>query len=234
MLLDGAGVREERIGDCRLILGDCLRALDSIGDDYAVLADPPYGIAYTRGAGGKGKQRRRNDYDGRAIVGDDRPFDPTPWTKRPCILWGANHYANRLPHGRWLAWNKLGDLQPWDDFCDVEFAWQNTRAADRIFSLMWKGIVQGEKGGRRVHPTQKPVALMEWCLGFLPDAQTILDPFMGSGTTLVACANLGRHGIGIEIDPKYFDIACRRVEAAYRQPRLFEEPAAKAEQASLL
>jgi DNA modification methylase len=69
--------------------------------------------------------------------------------------------------------------------------------------------------------TQKPVALMEWCLGFLPNADTILDPFMGSGTTLVACAKLGRKGIGIELDPDYFDIACKRVEEAYRQPDLF-------------
>ena len=78
-----------------------------------------------------------------------------------------------------------------------------------------------EKG--RVHPTQKPVALMEWCLGFLPNAQTILDPFMGSGTTLVACAKLGRAGIGIELDPDYFQIACDRVQKAYDQPDLFVE-----------
>ena len=79
----------------------------------------------------------------------------------------------------------------------------------------------------RVHPTQKPVRLMEWCLGFLPKAETILDPFMGSGTTGVACANTGRRFVGIEIDPGYFDAACRRIEAAYRQPRLFTEPTQK-------
>jgi DNA modification methylase len=77
------------------------------------------------------------------------------------------------------------------------------------------------------HPTQKPVALMEWCLGFLPDAQTILDPFMGSGTTLVACAKLGRKGIGIELDPDYFEMACKRVRDAYAQPDLFIAPPEK-------
>ena len=88
-------------------------------------------------------------------------------------------------------------------------------------------LKDSERGVARVHPTQKPIAVMEWCLGFLPNAKTILDPFMGSGTTLVACAKMGRHGIGIEIDPGYFDTACRRVEAAYRQPDLFIEPPSK-------
>ena len=76
------------------------------------------------------------------------------------------------------------------------------------------------------HPTQKPVALMQWCLGFLPDATTILDPFMGSGTTGVACVKLGRKFTGIELDPDYFDIACKRIEDAYRQPDMFVEPPA--------
>ena len=83
------------------------------------------------------------------------------------------------------------------------------------------------------HPFQKPIALMEWCLSFLPDARIILDPFMGSGTTGVACAKMGRKFIGIEIEPRYFDIACRRIEEAYRQPRLFAEPAPKPQQLSL-
>lgn len=214
--------REERIGGQRLILGDCLEVMPELDLVDAVLTDPPYGISYSRGAGGKGLSRQRPAHDGKPIAGDTVPFDPSPWLQFPCILWGANHYAARLPHGRWLAWNKLGDKEPWDDFSDVEFAWQNTRAADRIFSMLWKGLMKGtERGVSRVHPTQKPVALMEWCLGFLPDAKTILDPFMGSGTTIVACQKLGRQGIGIELDPDYFEIACRRVEEAARQPDLF-------------
>jgi DNA modification methylase len=84
-----------------------------------------------------------------------------------------------------------------------------------------------QRDKNKIHPTQKPVALMEWCLGFLPDAKTILDPFMGSGTTLVACAKLGRKGIGIELRSDYFEIACRRVEEAYRQPDLFIAPPEK-------
>jgi DNA modification methylase len=85
----------------------------------------------------------------------------------------------------------------------------------------------------RVHPTQKPVALMQWCLGFLPDARTILDPFMGSGTTGVACVKLGRRFIGIEIDESYFEIACKRIRDAYAQPDMFIEPAPKPVQTAL-
>ena len=220
--------KEVIIGDCRLILGDCLEVMPGLGRVDAVVTDPPYGIGFAKGAGGNGLTPRGR-LATKPIIGDRVPFDPAPFLQQPCILWGANHYASRLPHGRWLAWNKLGMHEPFgDSFCDVEFAWQNKRAADRIFSHLWKGAMQdSEKGPTRVHPTQKPVALMEWCLGFLPDAQTILDPFMGSGTTLVACAKLGRKGIGIELDSDYFEIACRRVEEAYRQPDLFIAPPEK-------
>jgi site-specific DNA-methyltransferase (adenine-specific)/modification methylase len=94
---------------------------------------------------------------------------------------------------------------------------------------------KGERGYKyRDHPTQKPIAVMEWCLSFLPDCQTILDPFMGSGTTGVACAKLGRKFIGIEIEPRYFDIACKRIEDAYKQPDLFIEPPKKPEQLGIL
>ncbi len=125
-----------------------------------------------------------------------------------------------------MAWNKLGTLEPWDDFSDVEFAWQNKRAADRIFSLLWKGLVQGEKvaGGERYHPMQKPIGLMRWCIESLPEGCShILDPYMGSGTTGIAAVKLGRRFTGIEIDEGYFDIACRRIEAALKEPDLFIE-----------
>jgi site-specific DNA-methyltransferase (adenine-specific) len=195
-----------------------------LGKVDAVVTDPPYGIGYA--AGVPSRLNTTGNVNLGAIRGDDQQFDPAPWLRfGHVILWGANHFAGRLPHGRWLAWNKLGDKEPWDQFSDVEFAWQNRRAADKLFSHLWKGLCQAGAGEKRSHPTQKPVALMEWCLGFLPDAHTILDPFMGSGTTGVACAKLGRKFIGIEIEPRYFDIACRRIEEAYRQPRLFAEPA---------
>lgn len=221
------------IGPHTLYLGDCLEVLPGLGPFDAVLSDPPYGIGYTGGIPDTGLSSTGHAND-KPIAWDGKPFDPTPWLKQPCILWGANHYAQRLPHGRWLAWNKLGGKEPWDQFSDVEFAWQNTRAADKIFSHLWKGLCQAGRGEKRHHPTQKPIALMKWCLGFLLDAQTILDPFMGSGTTGVACQKLGRKFIGIEIDRQYFDIACKRIEDAMRQPDMFVESYEPPEQQSLL
>jgi len=205
--------RRVEIGPHVLYEGDCLDVLPTLGAVDAVVTDPPYGIGYRRGRGGKGIHSKGFDGNDVPVIGDDRPFDPRPWLRWPCIMWGANHYAQRLPHGRWLAWNKLGGKEPWDDFCDVEFAWQNRRAADRIFSHLWKGLCQAGAGEKRYHPTQKPVALMQWCLGFLPKAQTIMDPFMGSGTTGVACVREGRRFIGVELDPGYFDIAVARIAA---------------------
>lgn len=211
----GAIVREERIGDCRLILGDCLEVMPLIGKVDAVVTDPPYGIGITksnrlavsRGMGGKSW--------------DDEAPDLSALPEVPTIVWGGNYFD--LPPTRgFLIWDKNNAGR---DFADVELAWTNLDMVARriIFRPM-------NMDGGKLHPTQKPIQVMQWCLGFLPDAETILDPFMGSGTTLVACAKLGRKGIGVEIDPDYFEVACRRVEEAYRQPDLFVEPPKPPEQ----
>lgn len=227
--------RVEHIGTATLYLGDCREIMPTPGKVDAVVTDPPYGIGHVKGSGGKGKHSRRNIAP---IVGDDEPFDPAALLAfENVLMWGANHYAARLPHGRWLAWNKLGSMESFDSFSDVEFAWHSRRGADRIFNFMWKGIASvkaGEDGGRRDHPTQKPIALMQWCIEQVSPATTILDPFMGSGTTGVACARRGRRFIGIEIEPRYFDIACRRIEEAQRQGDMFRDaPTAKPEQVSM-
>jgi len=229
--------RVETIGDCTLYLGDCLEVMPTLGKVDAVVTDPPYGIGWKPLNSVKGalnKRLRPLNFD--SIKGDDKPFDPSPLLRWDCIIWGANHFVRSLPDGRWLVWNKLGSFEPFGDpFSDVEIAWFSKKGADRIFSLLWKGVKQGEKtdNGRRYHPNMKPVGLMKWCLGFLPDAQTILDPFMGSGTTGVACVKLGRKFIGIELDEGYFDIACKRIRDAYAQPDFFVERPAPAEQVSM-
>jgi DNA modification methylase len=221
-------VKEERIGGQRLILGDCLQVMQLLGKVDAVVTDPPYGIGYSHGGGG-GKLARSTVLDHKPIIGDDVPFDPSLLIALglPSILWGGNHFANRLPPSpSWLTWDKrCADYS--NDQADCEMAWTNLGFPARMFRHVWNGMLRGsESKTPRVHPTQKPVALMEWCLGFLPNAQTILDPFMGSGTTLVACQRLGRQGIGIELDEDYWQIACRRIDEATRQPDLLIDPPA--------
>ena len=145
------------------------------------------------------------------------------------VIWGGNYFD--LPPSRgWLIWTKTGNAP---SMADLEMAWTSMDMNARHFEKSVKSASLEKDLQTGAHPSQKPVALMEWCLGFV-SGQTILDPFMGSGTTGVACANFRRSFIGIEIDPGYFDIACRRIEEAYRQPRLFEEPAPKPVQESFL
>ena len=224
--------RKEVIGDATLYLGDCLEILPTLDKVDAVITDPPYGIDFNHSGShgrfnGQGVTQAARARGNPSIIGDDKPFDPAPWIAfcGNVIMWGSDHFYPRLPDsGRFLAWNKLGDMDPWDSFSDVEFAWHSVDKAARIFSMKWKGIAcdkVGENNGLRVHTTQKPIRLMCWCIEQAGEPQTILDPYMGSGTTGVACANLGRKFIGIEIEPKYFEIACERITNAYRQKRLF-------------
>jgi site-specific DNA-methyltransferase (adenine-specific)/modification methylase len=198
-----------------LFHGDALKIAPLFSHVAAIITDPPYGIAHQKGKGGQGKHRRRNT---RAIRGDDRPFDPSPWLHYPQVtLWGADHFGARLPHGRFLAWDKLDSLEPWDSFCDVEFAWHNQRRAARIFRHRWKGIIKASENGKpRIHPTQKPVALMEWCIreARLAPGSLILDPYMGSGSTIIAAHRLGMRAVGIELDAQHFKAAARRIMEA--------------------
>lgn len=215
--------RREIIGTAVLYLGDCAAIMPAVGDYDAVVSDPPYGIGYVHGAE---NIKHATKFSGIAVIGDDKPFDPAPFLSRPCVLWGANHFASRLPGaGRWLVWDKRAGLAgDGKAMSDVELAWvSGPRHADRIFRLVWDGFNKGEERGvERFHPTQKPVSVMVWSMGFLPEARTVVDPFMGSGTTGVAAVQLGRRFIGIEMDEGYFEIACKRISDAWRQPRLFE------------
>ena len=219
-----AQMKVERIGNATLYLADCLTVLSDVQAE-AVVSDPPYGIGHATSARGPADGARGRHRTGvqasKPIIGDDKPFDPAPLLRFPEVLvWGADHFSAHLPAGRWLAWNKLGDMEPWDSFSDVEFAWLSKPGASRIYSHLWKGMCQKGSGTRRYHPTQKPVELMEWCLGFI-EGRTVLDPYMGVGTTGIACIKHGRQFIGVEIEPQYFEIACQRIENAQRQETLF-------------
>lgn len=220
-----------QIGDCTLYLGDCREILPTLSNVDAVVTDPPYGIrADEAAAKNKGKWGWR-DY-GESQWDRQRPprdvFSAILSCSKEQIIWGGNYFTDFLPPSmRWLMWDKG---QRDFSLADFEMAWTSQQKAARAFDYPRALAL---KDGKE-HPTQKPIAVMEWCLGFIPNAQTILDPFMGSGTTGVACVNLGRKFIGIELEPKYFYIACKRIEEAYRQPRLFEEPAQNPVQEALL
>lgn len=223
--------RVETIGDCTLYLGDCREILPTLPKVDACVTDPPYGIGFSHDGGGKGIWSRRNES---RITGDFEPFDPAPFLGfRDVLMWGGNHFAERLPSSAgWLIWDKKLGLKE-DNFSDCEIAWHKRGTRAMVYRKLWNGLLAHEIGERRQHIMQKPIDLMKWSLSFVEGA-TILDPFMGSGTTGVACVKLGRKFIGIEIEPKYFDIACRRIEAAYAQPDFFvSPPAPKAEQLGL-
>ena len=164
-----SAVRTETLAEgVTLYLGDCREILPTLGKVDAVVTDPPYGIAHVKGAGGHGKHNRRNIAP---IVGDEVDFDPSPLLglADDVILWGASHYAQRLPHGRWLVWDKLGEMASYDSFSDIEVAWHNRRGAERLIRHMWKGICQdSEKDAKREHPTQKPIVVMQWCIRQIP------------------------------------------------------------------
>jgi site-specific DNA-methyltransferase (adenine-specific)/modification methylase len=140
------------------------------------------------------------------------------------IIFGGNYY-DCPPASCWLVWDKLnGD----NDFADCELAWTNLPKAVRRIRYLWNGMLRANGEERGDHPTQKPVGVMAWALNQLPNGtRTIIDPFMGSGTTGVACALAGLTFTGVEREERYYDAACRRIEEAYKQPRLFAEPVAK-------
>lgn len=221
--------REVVIGDCRLLLGDCTEILRAVGKVSALITDPPFGIKMDRGAGGggydgfgKGIKRTPRTYAGG--WDGDRPsretFSLLLESAQRHIIWGGNYFSDFLPVSqKWLWWDKL---QTMPSYSDGELAWTSLDGASTK-KFVYNGSGLHAKEQDRQHPTQKPVELMRWCLGFVKDAQTILDPFMGSGTTGVACAKEGRSFIGIEIDEGYFDIACSRIEKAYAQPDMFIE-----------
>ena len=210
------------IGDATLYLGDCMEILPTLPKVDAVVTDPPYGI-------GINKSNRLSVSRGH---GSDE-WDETPadlsWLLPmgvPSIVWGGNYFA--LPPTRAvLAWDKDNAGR---DFADFEMAWTNLDTVARRIVMRPMNM-----DGGKVHPTQKPERVMRWCLSFLPDAQTILDPFMGSGTTGVAAVQMGRKFIGIEREPKYFEIACERIRQAQAQGQLIpHEPPPRPVQEALL
>ena len=215
--------RKEIIGDCQLFLGDCLDIMPTLGKVDAVVTDPPYGLGIDgqKESVCRNPKQSRKGYDFKgwdATAPVAHVFDSIFLMSDAQIIWGGNYFQDKIHKiGRgWLIWDKG---QHGLTMSDGEAAYCSLDKPLRIFTKNRAALLSDGAA----HPTQKPVSLMKWCLEQLPDAQTILDPFMGSGSTLVACAKMGKSGIGIELDETYFDIACRRIEEAYRQPDMFLE-----------
>jgi DNA modification methylase len=214
--------RKEVIGDCVLYQGDCAVILPQLPNFDLILTDPPYGINAAAGIGQYGVAKFKD------CAGDtwDNATPPqwllglllTKGTKQ--IIFGGNYFD--LPPTRCLLiWDKGAGFKG-RNFAEYEAAWTNLDTVGRQFT--YDPLARGDyKGKLKAHPTMKPTPVMEWCLTFAPDALTVCDPFMGSGTTGVACARQGKQFVGIEREPKYFDIACKRIERAYQtRPRLFD------------
>ncbi len=189
--------------------GDCREILPELPKVDLVLTDPPYGVNwntdYTRFTGERGINQKYPP-----VFDDDKPFDPLPWIKfNESILWGANCYSDKLPRGSWLVWDKR--FRNGEAFlADAEVAWWSWGHGVYIYAQTWQGSSKAGETERH-HPTQKPEGLMRWCIEKMHFGTPILDPFMGSGTTLRAAKDLGRKAIGIEIEEKYCEIAAKRM-----------------------
>lgn len=223
-------LRKEVIGGAVLYCGDANAILPLLPRMDACVTDPPYGIGESgrrvrsRGtSSARVKRRTIIDYG-------DFEWDQEPITVesiallRSCSKWqvifGGNFFEVP-PTSCWLVWDKLNT----GDFADCELAWTNLEKAVRRIQYHWNGCMRMERDIPREHPTQKPVGVMKWCIEQLPsDVETVCDPYMGSGTTGVACAKLGKRFVGIEREPKYFETACRRIAEAMSRPDMFVAP----------
>jgi len=212
----------ERHG-CTIYHGDYREILPTLGPVDLVLSDPPYGMKWNtdtaRFSGGsdESKARRGVGKSNQArITEDDRPFDPSPWLPFPkVILWGCNHYAARLPVGTTLVWIKRSDRGFGTFLSDAEVAWM--KGGHGVYCFRDLSLLLATR--QRLHPNQKPLPLMRWCIEQAGEGvETILDPFMGSGSTLVAAYRLARLAIGIEIEERHCETAAKRLDRPQPPP----------------
>lgn len=217
-------MKPEIIGNATLYLGDCMDILPTLPNVDAVITDPPYGLGKRMQGGTWGAQDHNSGFLKWDLEAKQEWVDSILSLGVDSIIWGGNYFS--VPATRcWLVWNKVNAVQT---MADLEMAWTNIDKPAKRFDHPVGRVEFG-------HPTQKPLPLMSWCVEQLKNnPQTILDPFMGSGTTGVAAVQMGRKFIGIEREPKYFDIACRRIEDAQRQVDMFVQQANKPEQVTLI
>jgi len=189
--------------------GDCLEVLPQLTERVGLmLTDPPYGIKYKPLRGSNGSKMWGDE----TVRGDDVEFDPTHLLGyKNLILWGANNYSHRLPKSAgWFVWDKTPrGIREGFIYSHCELAWTNIINRVQKFSLEWQGA--DRSGESFLHPTQKPVGLMRWCTEQWHGEGVIVDPYVGSGSTLVAAKQLYRKAVGIEIEERYCEISARRL-----------------------
>lgn len=200
--------------------GDCRDILPYLEPVDLVLTDPPYGIRYrsNHNSSRRGKWAKWVRYENLpGIIGDDVPLDPSFLLEldRPMALFGGNYCADKLPSSRcWIIWDKRDGIGP-NNQADCELCWTNFQKPSRIWRHLWSGLLRaGEENvalSEKLHPHQKPVNLLRFIIQYSDTEGIVLDPFMGSGTTLRAAKDMGRKAIGIEIEEKYCEIAVKRL-----------------------
>jgi site-specific DNA-methyltransferase (adenine-specific) len=221
--------------------GDCLEIMPQLEPVDLVLTDPPYGIDYDPRMYPLYDKTKSNF---EKIIGDEKEMDLSFIFNYPSkkIIWGAENFYSQLPHkGRWICWHKRSPGMRPNSMLggDFELAWMDkTTGFYKFVNVTHGGCINADsiKGNneKRKHPSQKPVVLFQWCIE-LDQCSLVLDPFLGSGTTAIACERLNRKWIGIEISEKYCEIAAKRIERERQQLKLFqpETPKPKPEQKSL-
>lgn len=217
-----------QLGRHRIMCGDSTKDLDKLLDKEIdlLLTDPPYGISVVNNLGtiGGSKPITIGKIGGsntceakyyRPVLNDDKPFEPEFLLKygKIQILFGGNYYANKLPQkAGWIVWNKRKEEWGKTTFADCELAWTNLDTPARAYTQVWMGLIKdGETGQKRVHPTQKPIRLLsELIIDHSKKSNIVLDCYLGSGSTLIACEQTNRICYGMELDPAYIDVIIER------------------------
>lgn len=209
------------IGNATLYLGDCLEILPTLGKVDAVITDPPFGVGNFVQV--TGTIRGRGLSSGRPVTWNDSApppevFDLLRGMSKHRIIWGANFFNCFEDRGGAIVWLK-GQKMP--NFSKADIASCTHYQKTEIVSIPWTNFTVAHQA-ETDHPCERPVALYEWCINYLPAIDSVLDPYMGSGSVAIACHNTNKQFVGIEREQRYFDIACRRIEDAQRQIRMFE------------
>lgn len=194
----------------KIFIGSCSDFMAELKKCDCVVTDPPYGIAYKSPTGSAMTQR--GDY--KVIANDDKDYDPAILFEisEKIITWGGNHYANKLPNSAgWLVWDKR-DGEQINNNSDCELAWTNMINSARMFHHRWNGMIKAsEHGKRRIHPTQKPIALFEWALDICSAGEKVAEPYLGSGSCLIACDKTNRSCVATEIDLDFAAATIKRL-----------------------